>query len=83
MLNTGASVLRFACEPAVDSHSVSASVTVRGCGRLRLYCTAAPSRCAIDGGATHFEFNADSCSLALSVPRNEGLLSEVSLEFSL
>jgi hypothetical protein len=84
MLNTGASVLRYACWASVDNHSVHATVTMRGCGRLLLHCTAAPVRCTLNGTPlAQFNFSAESSSLALDVAKTASLVSELAMEFSL
>ncbi|BDA43643.1 probable galactinol-sucrose galactosyltransferase 2 [Coccomyxa sp. Obi] len=86
MLNTGASVQRFSCGAAAGangSQGIHANAFVRGCGRLLLYSTCAPSSCTVDGASVNFEFDAEQKSLSLMVPRNDSLLSAVCLDFAL
>ena len=87
MLNTGASVQRFSCGAAAGTNGsqqgIHASSFVRGCGRLLLYSTCAPTSCTVDGASVDFEFDAKHNLLSLNVPRNDSLLSAVSLDFAL
>lgn len=87
MLNTGASVQRFSCGAAAGANGsqqgIHASAFVRGCGRLLLYSTCAPTSCTLDGASVKFEFDAEQNLLSLVVPRNESLLTAVCLDFAL
>lgn len=85
MLNTGASVQRFSCSAAGNNGTSGASATasLRGCGRLLLYSTAAPTACTVDGAPVEFEFEPEQRTVSLMVPRTDSLECTVSLEFSL
>ena len=83
MLNVGASVQGFSCNPATDSASITASVSVRGCGSLLLFATCAPSRCTVHGISVQAEYNAEQCTLKLPVSRSgDSMLSTVELQFA-
>ncbi len=87
MLNLGASVQRFSCGAAASANGsqlgIHASAFVRGCGRLLLYCSCAPSGCTLDGAPVKFEHDAEQNLLSLVVPCNNSLLSAVCFDFAL
>ena len=82
MLNSGAAVQSFLCEPS-GSGTAACTVTVHGCGSLALYSTAAPASCTVDGMPVSAEYDAERCIATLPVRQTDDLDTTVELSFAL
>lgn len=82
MLNTGAAVQSFVCEPSTRG-TASCSITVYGCGSLAVYSTTAPSSCTVEGMNVKAAYSADSKLITVPVPQTSDLEATVQISFDL
>ena len=79
-LRGGAGTSKLSEGASAGAHAL-ATLRLKGCGQLVVYCSQAPLRVALNGEAAQFSFSSDRNVLTVAVPHSKDLLTDAVIEY--